>query len=142
MRDILFRAKRIDNGEWVEGNLILTPKADEDFKAIIIPFDDNGEYTEGVNDNDLGFETWYKVDMTTICQYTGLTDKNGNKIWENDVVEYRDCTNEKYVVAWEASKAMFEHQQYSCSIMNFDELSGMEIEVIGNIFDNAELLEG
>ena len=130
MRDILFKAKRKDNGEWVEGGYSYC--ANDDTHYVTVMGKDNISH--------IGFHQ--QVDPNTICQYTGLTDKNGNKIWENDVVEYRDCTNEKYVVAWEASKAMFEHQQYSCSIMNFDELSGMEVEVIGNIFDNPELLEG
>ena len=130
MRDILFKAKRIDNGEWVRGGYSYCKKDDTHF------------ITQMSKDHISYIGRHQQVDPNTICQYTGLTDKNGNKIWENDVVEYRDCTNEKYVVAWEASKAMFEHQQYSCSIMNFDELSGMEVEVIGNIFDNAELLEG
>lgn len=159
MRDILFKAKRIDNGEWVEGNLVLTPKADEDFKAIIIPFDDNGEYTEGVNDNDLGFETWYKVDMTTICQYTGLTDKNGNKIWENDVVRYQfdtdDCIFPNKDTKKRVGKIFFSDFRASFSVamgrngskaINNDLFkyvqNGNRVEVIGNIFDNPELLEG
>ena len=161
MRDILFKAKRIENGEWVEGNLVLTPKADEDFKAIIIPFDDNGEYTEGVNDNDLGFETWYKVDMTTICQYTGLTDKNGNKIWENDVVEFEDTGEEgyEYKEGYDfINRARVEFAEARWSLTDFiDTNSGVVdemynhiefmdfwqyCEVKGNIFDNAELIEG
>ena len=82
----------------------------------------------------------YEVDPSTICQYTGLTDKNGKKIWENDIARYCDCTVENYVIAWEQDKSCFEYQQYGCSIMNFDELSGTEVEVIGNIFDNPELM--
>lgn len=139
MRDILFKAKAINrdkgyhrtsykNGDWVYG--LITRLFDERFENL------PAEMT------DLNGVARIEIDHKTICQYTGLTDKNGNKIWENDIVEYRDCTDEKYVVAYESSKAMFEHQQYGCSIMNFDELSGMEVEVIGNIFDNAELLEG
>ena len=143
MREILFKAKRIDNGEWVEGNLIITPKADEDFKAIIIPFNDNGEYIECAGDECLGFETWYKVDMTTICQYTGLTDKNGNKIWENDVVgEYSEYKEE-----WCFAKVTYGHFNCSCcdgvygwTFENGDIRCHKIYEVKGNIFDNPELI--
>lgn len=83
----------------------------------------------------------WACDAKTLCQCTGLKDKNGKLIWENDIVEYRDCTTEHYVIAYESDKACFEYQQYSCSMMNFEELSGVEVEVIGNIFDNPELLE-
>lgn len=132
MREILFKAKRIDNGEWVVGFLFETEE------NTYIAY--NGQF-----DDDLLLSPkniFIPVEKKTICQYTGLTDKNDNKIWENDIVEYRDYTDEQYVVAWETSKAMFEHQQYGCSIMNFDELSGMEVEAIGNIFDNPELIGG
>ena len=87
-RDILFKAKRIDNGEWVEGYLCY--KKDYCFdnrtkpKAVII--------TEYSNTGIVSFE----IDETTICQYTGLTDKDGNKIWENDIVNC-GC---KLIVTW------------------------------------------
>ena len=167
MREILFKAKRLDNDEWVEGNLILTPKADEDLKAIIIPFDDNGEYTEGVYNNDLGFEIWYKVDITTICQYTGLTDKNGKKVWENDVLMFHSnkndlakaCYGEFYVVdmgslekidsviGWHyevmETDAISKCEPFNISMpLTNDYIKMCELEVIGNIFDNPELLEG
>lgn len=70
-----------------------------------------------------------------------MKDKNGKLIWENDIVVCRDFTEEKYVIAWKQDEACFEYQQYGCSIMNFEQLSGCEVEVIGNIFDNAGLLE-
>lgn len=77
----------------------------------------------------------------TVCQCTGRNDKNGKLIWENDIVVYYDMTEERYLISWESNKACYEYQQYGCSLMNFDELSGCEIEVLGNIFDNPELLE-
>lgn len=84
---------------------------------------------------------FYEIDPNTICQCTGLKDKNGKPIWENDIVVCCDFTEGKYVIAWKQDEAYFEYQQYGCSIMNFEQLSGCEVEVIGNIFDNPELLE-
>lgn len=84
---------------------------------------------------------FYEIDPNTICQCTGLKGKNGKLIWENDIVVCRDFTEEKYVIEWKQDEACFEYQQYGCSIMNFEQLSGCEIEVIGNIFDNPELME-
>ena len=70
MRDILFKAKRLDNGEWVEGYYL---------KKHGVPF--IYETRECPQSN-------YEVDETTLCQYTGLEDKNGKKIWENDILKY------------------------------------------------------
>lgn len=134
----LFRGKRTDNGEWVQGNLVWSDDADDDYKAIIIPTTDSNMFTRGGARGDLGFENWCRVDPSTICQCTGLKGKNGKLIWENDIVKinnskvntlitFRDfeiiCTipNEKY----------YKHR------LEYD----TEYEVIGNIFDNPELLE-
>ena len=134
----LFRGKRIDNGEWVIGNRIDDGVTGQVFIHAV---------GNSVNESDkVGEEgclqfVAFEVAPSTICQCTGLKDKNGKLIWENDIVSYCDCTKEDYVIAWEQNKACFEYQEYSCSMMNFDELSGCEVEVIGNIFDNPELLE-
>lgn len=133
----LFKAKRIDNGEWVEGYLIYAKK---DCYVCENPYECMSEYSS-LNGQSYGFGGFKLVDPSTICQCTGVKDKNGKLIWENDIVSYCDCTKEDYVIAWEQNKACFEYQEYSCSMMNFDELSGCEVEVIGNIFDNPELLE-
>lgn len=127
----LFKAKRIDNGEWVQGALL-----DGEKYCLIGQKIKFSPYVE----NECKI-VGYKVDRTTLCQCTGLLDKEKNLIRENDVVIYCDCTEERYVIAWEENKACFEYQQYGCSIMNFDELSGVEVEVIGSIFDNPELLQ-
>lgn len=118
----LFKAKRLDNEEWVRGNLIYT------FTGT--------PYIVAEYDHIINLISINEVDTSTICQCTGLKDKNGKLIWENDIVVYRDDTEEKYVIAWEQNEACFEYQQYGCSIMNFDELSGYEVEIVGNKFDN------
>lgn len=123
----LFKGKRKDNQEWVRGSLVYT------FTGA--------PYVVTEYDHILNFININEVDPSTICQCTGLKDKNGKLIWENDIVVYRDDTEEKYVIAWKQNEACFEYQQYGCSIMNFDQLSGCEVEVIGNKFSNKEVLE-
>ena len=150
MREILFKAKRIDNGEWVEGNVILSDDTDDDFEAIIIPKTDSNMFTEhrGLKEIscDLGFEKWHKVDKNTICQYTGLIDKNSNKIWENDVVFVTDADGNSGQVDTGIGKIDFLEGLWYISgrVQNslYDINKCFQIEVIGNIFDNHELMEG
>jgi uncharacterized phage protein (TIGR01671 family) len=135
----LFKAKKTDSEEWVIGNLITNVffRLGQSIPYILCP--DKAEYDcfeDFTEENGI-----FEVRPDTICQCTGLKDKNGKLIWENDIVVCRDFTEEKYVIAWKQDEACFEYQQYGCSIMNFEQLSGCEVEVIGNIFDNAGLLE-
>lgn len=116
----LFKAKHFK--EWHIGNIVKEP---------------DGLYIRDINKDVMAFID----DPSTICQCTGLKDKNGKLIWENNIVVCHDFTEEKYVIAWKQDEACFEYQQYGCSIMNFEQLSGCEVEVIGNTFDNPELLE-
>lgn len=121
MREILFRAKRIDNGEWAEG---LPQKMWGEWHII---------NTEDEN-------TVYPIDPETICQYIGLTDKNGKKIWENDIV-----------TGYFNHKPISGHIKYGSNAVYFIERKGLYgihldnsedwLEVVGNIFDNPELLE-
>ena len=129
MRDILFRGKRIDNGEWVEGYLVETRHNTYHDGYRIIDKD-------GINYDELDYYEpsfmSYVIDKDTICQYTGLTDKNGHKIWENDILKYEwDGKVKIDVIKYEAP--MF---TYSKSMR----WSLYKDEVIGNIFDNPELL--
>lgn len=135
----LFRGKRIDTGEWVEGSFITGVffRLGQEIPYMFCPNLADYDCFEDFSEENGIFE----VEPSTICQCTGLKDKNGNLIWENDIVSYCDCTKEDYVISWEQNKACFEYRQYSCSMMNFDELSSCEVEVIGNVFDNPELLE-
>lgn len=151
MRDRhLCKAKRTDNGEWVEGNLILSDDAEEGYEAIIIPRVGSNMFTKhkGLKEVtcDLGFERWYKVDKATICRYTGLTDKSGNKIWENDIV--KDDRGNIYKAFWQEY-----YYQFSWMCVKSDLLpigakwdlwslsKNGDLDTIGNIFDNPELLE-
>ena len=127
-REILFKAKRTDNGEWVEGY-----------------------YFYNANIKKHCIKTWicyYEVDQETICQYTGLTDKNGKKIWENDVVRYYDNLanmNKEDLVKWNETHASFvrlHKSKMGLQYLYIDECIANRCEVIGNIFDNPELLGG
>ena len=141
----LYRAKRTDNEEWVEGNLVWSDDADDDYKAIIIPTTDSNMFTRGGARGDLGFENWCRVDPSTIFQCTGLKDKNGKLIWENDIlVGYLDDMypeNATYAqVIWDKN-GFYTKEQDSDDISLMDEFDEKYFEVCGNIFDNPELLE-
>ena len=128
MREILFRGKHMHvcpenkhlDGTWVEGYL---------------------EDENHINDGKCEF----LVDPETICQYTGLTDKNGKKIWEGDILEGHlddkfpeDVTREK--VIWHESG--WKTEEPGCNDKEYlDEFDTENFEVVGNVFDNPELLE-
>ena len=141
----LYRAKRTDNEEWVEGNLVWSDDADDDYKAIIIPTTDSNMFTRGGARGDLGFENWCRVDPSTICQCTGLKDKNGKLIWENDIMvahlddSFPEDTTYTRVV-WN-NNGFCTKEQGSEDIQPLDKFDQEYFEVCGNIFDNIELLE-
>ena len=123
MREILFRGKRIDNSEWVYG--YYTPACFGRFpcKSAIVP-EPNGVWEP------------IAVKLETVGQYTGLTDKNGKKIFEGDII-FDPELKENHIVMFDEGGFCTEEmflQSYLC----FGE---MEIEVICNIHDNPELLE-
>lgn len=125
-REILFKAKRKDNGEWVEGGYFSEPYTD---KKYIVRWKSFG----------IGFNEFIEVNPDTICQYTGLADKNGKKIWENDIVEVAG-EDGYFKCEWDEDTARFALNGDGLMV-DFDNYWSYQVEVVGNIFDNAELLE-
>ena len=151
MREILFKANRIDNGEWVEGYYA----------------ERNGKTFIGIDISIYGdiFEVfctpvimWFEVDPKTLCQFTGLCDKNGKKIWESDIISYQrdndDCPFPNKDTKKRFGKVFYQGFRSTFAIgmgkngsrsIN-DDLwkyvqNGNRVEVIGNQFDNPELLQ-
>lgn len=135
-----YKAKRKDNSEWVEGNLVWSDDADDDYKAIIIPTTRSNMFTRGGTSGDLGFEKWYRIDPSTLCQCTGLRDKNRKLIWENDIV-YAKCNGlSGYgVIKYDKGSFVLIDKKRNRNYSLFGE---WKFRVDGNIFDNPELLKG
>ena len=119
----LYRAKRTDNGGWVSGYLYGIWERKYILWGMINDVPDMKE-----------------VDPYTICQCTGLNDKNGKLIFEHDIVKLY-CDKEPYLIDWSEDNAKWQIDQYGSCIYDFEEYSSCEFEVIGNIFDNPELFE-
>lgn len=135
----LFKAKRLDNGEWVQGHYV--KGLDVYDKEVHLIFEPNTMfYFSGETDG------WYKVDPTTICQCTGLKDKNGNMIWENDICDRKEQYPEivKYCNGdWTLDYSYVSNKKSGANYCNLGFYTEERkcVEVIGNIFDNPELLE-
>ena len=126
MREMLFRGKRVDNGEWAYGSLITETN----------PFDKNRVMTH-IYDN--GFNE-ILVDPRTIGQYTGVKDLPGTWIFEADIVKVYDVyCNETVVGVVEFCDGSF--RIYDTDFTSYDRWMYYKVEVIGNAYDNQELLE-
>lgn len=136
MRDIKFKGKNKDIG-WVYGQLVY----DVNGNAYIIQ-EVELDSSYGLEETMLYATMWYRVENETIGQYTGLNDKNGKEIYEGDIVKV--FTNKE----WRIGIIIYEHSGFTIDVTNNKELeygrtSIIEnlTEVIGNIYDNPELLE-
>lgn len=149
MREILFRGKRIDSGEWVEGYYVYL-EARKMWSHRI--------YT-GYAEVDVGdfYPDFFEVNPATIAQYTGLTDKNGARVFEGDILQIAKKSDAlgiyffppvqypiNVVVKWDLCAWVWEVQgKEGPYYIHFpDAWCHYECKVIGNIHDNLELLEG
>lgn len=133
----LYKAKRLDNGEWVQG----VPFEIEGKQVILIKDNENLLRVHYIEENMWTAEIYaIEVDASTICQCTGLKDKNGKLIWEKDIIR---CRLGKVIVLWD--EAQWKVKKCDDVFIWYKDLyfwvSNRNAEAIGNIFDNKELLE-
>lgn len=133
MREILFKGKRKDNGKWVEG-------------CYQKKYDLLGNEEHLIFHAD-SYKVWEYAEIVpeTLCQFTGICDKNGNRIWENDILMAHldesypeDVTYE--TVEWGVA-GWVGHEANSIGRQYLDEFDTKYYEVVGNTFDNPELLQ-
>ena len=131
MREILFKAKRIDNGEWVEGYYQKRYCLSDSEESLIFHSD--------------SYKMWEYAEIApeTLCQFTGLCDKNGKKIWENDILMAHldescpeDATYE--TVEWGVA-GFVTREAKSTDRQYLNEFDTKHFEVVGNIFDRPGL---
>lgn len=134
MREILFRGKRVDNVEWAYG----MPIKNNLGKLVIV---ESAAYFEEYNFNCV-HEIY--INENTVGQYTGLTDKNGKKIFEGDIVKGRFLFGMEVlsvVVFKDGAFGLEWHRGKSTEFDAFTSMCNVKYEVIGNIHDNPQILE-
>ena len=128
----LFKAKRIDNGEWVQGYLVYNNR-DKLYRIIM-----EIQYSTGTC---ITTDNAPRVDSSTICQCTGLKDRNGNLIWENEIIK---CKFGIAVAVWDKSEwriKLVKDNIWRKDLHYWVVEDNQRTEVVGNIFDNPELLK-
>lgn len=145
MREILFRAKRKNNGEWVEGSY----HHQTDYYGD--PCDTHYIINGTATDME-GYGEHYEIDPKTLCQFTGLCDKNSKRIWENDIVsintyDYMEPEEDYfgkivYVEGWGCWCIQQPDDEKPIPLCECEGSYQTDRFVEGNIFDNPELLKG
>ena len=143
MRDILFRGKRLDNGEWVYGYLLKVTVGGNDIDVIV---------PHGAIINDLLIKrNIYQVDPETVGQCTELKDNNGNRIFEGDIVDYEDEAPGQYeyhdsliinrgTIKYGEGSFYFTNA-VAANLQDFVYKGVLDCMVVGNVHDNPQILE-
>lgn len=128
MREIKFRGKRLDNGEWIEGDLLRM-----NYHWFIFP----DPAPEGIDK--------YEVDPATVGEYTGLKDRNGKEVYEGDVIKIPETDFNAEIIG----RVLFEEDAYYIIPLRGGHLWGLhwslrkhDAKIIGNIHDNPKFLKG
>lgn len=133
MREILFRGKRICDDEWIEGYFGRYHNGESDVACISI-----------LSNGFFGLSS-YEVDPETVGQYIGLTDKNGNKVFEGDVVRWKECDHWAPDDGIVSGYVLYVDGQWLIQRPNIRSYLWRVhslCEIIGNIHDNPELIGG
>ena len=123
IREVIFRGKRTDNGEWIEGSLLGIDWCDKPSTYSIAP--------------NTPVSVFYSVIPETVGQYTGLTDKNGVKIFEGDIVDYISSD----VIGNPKTGTIIVEDMTDYDTMIYLNHSD-ELQIVGNIHDNPDILKG
>lgn len=139
MREILFRGKRLDNGEWVTGAPFIAADCCKMICAVAV-------HPDFVDEGNVYYSEGFPVNPGTVGQYTDLQDKNGTRIFEGDICR-NTRTGEIVSVKWHGTMAGYvwsKPRKDNKYLYDFGELFRVydKYEVIGNIHDNPELLGG
>lgn len=139
MRNILFRGKRLDNGEWMYGDLI-------ENQGRFFIYHATSETTIECNDDRRIIVAAVEVDPDTVGQYTGLKDRYGDRIWEGDIIHTKQYGKDEYGLnhcGYDIFSVRFINSSFRIESNNrwFYLTDGHHIEVIGNIHDNPDLLK-
>lgn len=139
MREILFKAKRLSDGKWVEGSYVYANNRLNVGKSYILP--GMSDFSYGDNGNRIRIGCFVEVAPSTVCEYTGMTDKNGTKIFEGDIIHWTNWNGEQK----EAPVCYDQEWNRFCVWLNGAESMGVNIhlstsgiEIVGNKFDGGK----
>lgn len=131
------KCRGMHNDEWVYGYYAVIGK-----RSVIIKSNSESYYSVDENLQKRSGNEIVDVKADTVGQYIGVDDKNGKEIYEGDIVKVIEDFEEIYVVEWDEDIARYVLVQNGATMFDFGDVYGDDMEVIGNVHENSDLLEG